>query len=516
MRVENFLIDSARRLPNKTAIIAGGDRISYGELDKASDNLAASMVSEGICAGDRVVLFMSNCIEAVITIFAVQKAGAILVPLHDSTKPDKLSRIMKNCEARAILSEEHLLPNIDGVREQVPSLIMTINVGNKTKQTACRNFSFEQATSHDGKPPENPGTDLDLSTLVYTSGSTGVPKGVMMTHGSTVLAERSIAGYLEHSEDDILLSVLPFSSSYGLNQVFLALSTGATLVLEKSFAYSQIILNKIKEHNVTGFPLVPTMAAMLLQMKNIKPDDFLHLRYITNAAASLPVSHINKLQKLFPMASLYSMYGQTECKRGTWMPPEQLEKHPGSVGIAIPGTTAYVVDEQGAVAAPGETGELVISGNHLMKGYWNDDEATKKVLRPGPLPGQKILHTGDLFTADEDGFLYFVARKDDIIKTKGEKVAPREVEIVLHELDEVGEAVVIGIPDAIFGEVLKAIIIPVDKIRLDKRQIMRHCARRLESFKVPASIEFLKEMPKLANGKIHRRILKQQIMESVA
>lgn len=516
MRVEHFIQASAKRAPDKVAIITGGGSMSYIELDRASDRLAACMVHEGICRNDRVVLFMSNRLEAVTTIFAVQKAGAVLVPLHPSTKSDRLRHILNNCEARAIITEDLHLSKVGEVLEHVPSISLTINAGDKTGEAANRNLSFEQALSQNVMPPKNPNSDDDLSTLIYTSGSTGTPKGVMMTHQSTVMAEQSIAGYLEHNKDDVILSVLPLSSSYGLNQVFLAFLTGATLVLEKSFAFPQIILNKMIEHKVTGFPLVPTMAAMLLQMKNIKSDDFPHLRYITNAAASLPVCHINKLQKLFPMASLYSMYGQTECKRGTWMPPEQLAKRPGSVGIAIPGTKAYVVDDQGALAAPGETGELVISGSHLMKGYWNDEEATKKALRPGPLPGQKILHTGDLFTADEDGFLYFVARRDDIIKTKGEKVAPREVETVLHELDEVGEAIVIGVPDALFGEVLRAIIISVGKTRLDKRQIMRHCARRLEDFKVPASIDFLKEMPKLANGKIHRRILKQQILESIA
>ncbi len=336
-----------------------------------------------------------------------------------------------------------------------------------------------------------------------------------MSHESTIMVERSIADYLEHGEDDIILSALPISSSYGLSQVFQAILTGATLLLEKNFTFPSRTLEKLKQHKVTGFPLVPTMAAMILQMKNIKPRDFPHLRYITSAAASLPVSHIKKLQKLFPGTALYSMYGQTECRRGTWMPPKQLHEHPGSVGMAIPGTNAFVIKPDGKLAAAGETGELVIRGPHLMTGYWNDDAATKKVLRPGELATEKQLHTGDLFTMDEDGFLYYVSRMDDIIKTKGEKVAPGEVEAVLHELDEVGEAVVVGIPDAMLGQVLKAIIVPANGTRPAKKMIQQFCARRLEQFKIPAHIEFRREIPKNANGKIQRHRLQQQIPENV-
>jgi long-chain acyl-CoA synthetase len=229
------------------------------------------------------------------------------------------------------------------------------------------------------------------------------------------------------------------------------------------------------------------------------------LRYLTNTAAALPRAHIERLRDLFPQAKLYSMYGLTECKRCTYLPPEQLAIRPESVGIAIPGTEAYVVDEQGERVPPGTTGELVIRGAHVMKGYWNDDAATSRVLKAGPYPWEKVLHTGDLFRTDEAGFLYFVSRKDDIIKTRGEKVSPKEVENVLYELAGIREAAVIGVPDPLLGMAIKAIVAAEDG--LTERDVIRHCAARLEDFMVPSMVEFRGQLPKSENGKIARKEL---------
>ncbi|MCB1337548.1 MAG: long-chain fatty acid--CoA ligase, partial [Maritimibacter sp.] len=215
--------------------------------------------------------------------------------------------------------------------------------------------------------------------------------------------------------------------------------------------------------------------------------------------------------KLFPTTEIYSMYGQTECKRCTYLPPEQLKTRPGSVGIAIPGTQAFLVDETGARLPAGREGELVIRGAHVMKGYWNNPTATEKALKPGPLPGENQLHTGDLFRTDDEGFLYFVGRKDDIIKSRGEKVAPKEVEAVLHEIPEINEAVVLGRPDPVLGEAVHAIIVPKGDAKPDERQLLRYCRQRLEDFAVPASFEFRAELPKTANGKVDRKLLTEML-----
>ncbi len=514
MRVEDFLKDTARRLPDKCALVADGVRMSYGELDAMSDRLAACFVQEGIEPGDRIAIFMGNRFEAVVAIFAAQKAGAVFSPVNPSTKADKLGFILNNCDARAVVTEARLGPiAAEAIALLAPSVRLAIRVGGKESRIAPKTLSFEQALEEGSGGIGDPGIDIDLSMLIYTSGSTGLPKGVMMTHLNVVTAVRSITSYLKKTEDDIVLSVLPISFDYGLYQILMAFSTGATLVLEKSFAFPRAILDRLAEERATGFPLVPTMAAMILKMPDLKPESFPPLRFITNTAAALPVAHIEALQRLFPHTEIYSMYGMTECKRCTYLPPEQLRQRPGSVGIAIPGTQVFVVNERGKRLPAGQTGELVVCGAHVMKGYWKNPEATKKVLKPGPLPGESQLHTGDLFRTDDEGYLYFVGRKDDIIKSRGEKVAPKEVEAVLHEIPEVSDAVVIGLPDPVLGLAVTAVIVLAGNSTIDKRQLLRHCQQRLEDFAVPASFEIRGELPKTANGKVDRRLLREMLMQ---
>ncbi len=259
---------------------------------------------------------------------------------------------------------------------------------------------------------------------------------------------------------------------------------------------------------MTGLPGVPTLYAMLLQM-DLSHFDLSSLRYMTNTAAALPVEHIRRLRELFPWVRFYSMYGLTECKRVCYMPPEELDRRPASVGIPIPGTEVWIEDETGRRLGPGEVGELVVRGSHVMQGYWNDPEETARRYRPGRYPAERLLYTGDLFWMDEDGFLYFVARKDDIIKTRGEKVAPREVEDVLYRLPGVAEAVVIGVPDPILGQAIKAFIICSDGVRLTEQDVLRHCAQYLEDFARPKYVEFRQSLPKTPSGKMDRRALKE-------
>jgi acyl-CoA synthetase (AMP-forming)/AMP-acid ligase II len=297
------------------------------------------------------------------------------------------------------------------------------------------------------------------------------------------------------------------SFDYGLYQILMGFLAGATVILEPSFAYPQVILERLSLENVTGFPLVPTMAAILLQMKGLSPGRFPRLRYITNTAAALPPSHIERLRGLFPATRIYSMYGLTECKRVSYLPPDQLAIRPSSVGKAIPNTEVYIVDERGGRVGSGTVGELVVRGAHVMKGYWEKPEETDRVLKPGPLPGEKVLYTGDLFRMDGEGYLYFVGRKDDIIKTRGEKVSPKEVEAVLYTLPEVKEAAVVGVEDPILGQAIKAVLVLADGAALSERDVMRHCAARLEDFMVPKSVEFRSSLPKTTTGKISKREL---------
>ncbi len=505
MRVEEFLRASARRLPDKVALVAGELRLTFKDIDVASDRLATTLGARGVERGDRVVVFMDNCVEAVVAIFATLKAGAVFSPVNASTKAEKLAYILNNCGATALVTQHRLSSAAADALAEAPSVKLAVVAGGQQAPTLRGGLHWRDALATDAAPPACPGIDIDLAMIIYTSGSTGFPKGVMMTHRNIDAAATSITTYLENTPDDVILNVLPISFDYGLYQMLMAIRLGATLVLEKSFVFPQAIFEKMRAERVTGFPIVPTMAALILQMRDLKPGSLPDLRYVTNTAAALPPAHIARLQTLFPGVRLYSMYGQTECKRCTWLPPSELQRRPGSVGIAIPNTEAYVADDRGDRVAPGVVGELVIRGPHVMQGYWRDEAATARALRPGLFPWEKVLQTGDLFRADEDGFLYFVGRKDDIIKSRGEKVSPKEVESVLYALPGVREAVVVGVADPILGMAIKAVVALEHDASLTAEEVMRHCARHLEDFMVPKAVEFRDALPKSENGKIDRR-----------
>jgi acyl-CoA synthetase (AMP-forming)/AMP-acid ligase II len=284
---------------------------------------------------------------------------------------------------------------------------------------------------------------------------------------------------------------------------------GGRLVLEKSFTYPYKVINLMLQERVTGFPGVPTIFSILLQLEDIKKIDFKDLRYITNTGAALPVDHIRRIRETFPKATLYSMYGLTECKRVSYLPPEELDRRPASVGKGMPNEEVFLVDDSGQRITTSDTvGELVVRGANVMVGYWENPEETAKCLKPGLYPWEKALYTGDLFKMDEDGFLYFVGRKDDIIKSRGEKVSPKEVENVLHALSGVLHAAVIGIPDEVLGQAVKAFIVPKNGASLTEKDVLTHCRANLEDFMVPKHVEFREELEQTSSGKIKKTNLK--------
>ncbi|MDH6233980.1 long-chain acyl-CoA synthetase [Mesorhizobium soli] len=504
MRVETFLRHSAAAGPDRIAIVADGARLSYAELDAKSDRLAAALVAQGIKRGDRVVVFMENIWETAVAIFAVLKAGAVFCPVNPQLKADGVGFILRDCRPGAVLTQEKYLDPCAQASADLPSPPLLV-AARATGTLPANILPFEALVADESGPLPEAGGEDDLAMIIYTSGSTGRPKGVMMTHASMDAASGAIASYLENTAQDVVLGVLPLSFTYGLYQLLVTVRVGARLVLEKNFAFPQAVLERARAEGVTGLPLVPTIAAMLLSMKDLAPGTLPGLRYITNAAAPLPPAHVEGLRRLFPGAKLYCMYGLTECARAAYLPPEELERRPASVGKAIPGTEVVILDEAGQPVGPGTVGELVVRGPHLMRGYWENPEATDTVLRPSSKPGERQLHTGDLFRTDVEGFLYFVGRKDDMLKIKGEKVAPRQVEAALCECPSVVEAVAFGRPDPILGLALHAAVVVSDPPPTE-REIIRHCARLLPDFMVPKSIEFRAELPKTASGKVIRRL----------
>jgi amino acid adenylation domain-containing protein len=438
-----------------------------------------------------VGICLRNSAAAVIAIFATLKASALFVPLNAGTKHEKLAAILNDCAAHALITD----PTHAAVRDDVASLArIVITDPNRTIPVEA-----ERGAS---TPPPRRNIDLDLACLIYTSGSTGKPKGVMSDHSNVVFVSGSIIEYLGSREDDVVLNVLPLSFDYGLYQLLMTFRFGGTLVLENSFAYPALILDRIQQERVTGFPIVPTIAAMLLKM-DLGGFDLSSLRYVTNTAAELPAAHIEQLRRALPHVRLFSMYGLTETKRTLYLPPERLDQKPGSVGIPIPGTEAWIEDESGQRLGANCTGELVVRGRHVMRGYWGDAELSAKRFRAGKVPGERICRTGDLFRMDSDGCFYFITRKDDVIKSRGEKVAPKEVENVLYSIEGVIEAAVFGVPDPVLGQAIKAVI-AADGRPLSAAQVIAHCRRHLEEFMVPKHVEFCAALPKTPSGKIHK------------
>ncbi|MER9679014.1 acyl--CoA ligase [Mesorhizobium sp. M0184] len=509
--LHDYLTHSASRLGEKVALVCGNQRVTYGDLDMRSNAIAHHLTDAGIARGDRVVVFADNTVEAVIAFWAVLKANAVVCIVNPLTKSDKLDYLLNDCRPTALITDKHLHSIFREPARNCPSLrrmIVSGPIEHSDLQELPHAVRWDAAVAAArSTPPSRRCIDIDLAAIIYTSGSTGEPKGVMLTHRNMIAACASISSYLALAEDEVILNVLPLAFDYGLYQMIMAFGAGARLVLERSFAFPAQILGLIKQERVTGFPGVPTIFAALGELRSLRDQDFSSIRYVTNTAAALPLKHILLLQELFSGARIYSMYGLTECKRCTYLPPEDLERKPSSVGIAIPNTEMWIVDEHDRRVGPGVVGQLVIRGATVMKGYWGKPEATARKLKPGPLPGEQVLYTGDYCRMDAEGYLYFVGRGDEIIKSRGEKIAPKEVENVLMNIAGVREAAVIGVPDELLGQAVKAFVVMEQGSMIGEKQLQKECQRRLENFMVPKSIVIVPSLPMTDTGKLKKTAL---------
>lgn len=510
--VSEFLTYSAERYPDKVALVHLERRLTYGEIESMANRLAFALIKHRIGCGDRVAIFMDNAIEAVISIFAALKAGAAFMVISHTTKAKKLEYILNNSMAKILLCQSSRL---DVVRDiDSPYLeIVIVTSSDISDHASCIMHQIPNVTllhyeevinSYMNDTVRSRCIDLDLAAIIYTSGSTGYPKGVMLSHLNMVSAAHSITTFLKNNENDVIVNVLPLSFDYGLYQILMGFLIGGRIILEKSFIYPYQVIDIMVKEKVTGLPGVPTIFAILLQMKNIHTYDLSSLRYITNTAAALPVSHIRRLRELFPQARLYSMYGLTECKRVSYLPPEELDRRPHSVGKAMPNEEVYIINGKGERVGPEETGELVVRGANVMLGYWEMPEEMAQCLKPGKYPGERVLYTNDLFKMDKDGYLYFIARKDDIIKCGGQKVSPKEIENAAYSLEDVIEASAVGTPDEIMGQAIKLFVVLRDGSKLTARDLLEHCSNHLEQSIIPKYIEIVSSLPKTAAGKICR------------
>lgn len=505
--LHHLLDRAAHRWPDRLAVADSGRTISYGELHRRAESIARGLSEEGVVRGDRVAIYLDNRIETVVAIFAALKAGAAFMMVNPTTKQQKLQQLLDNARASALVTCERGMTTLAGI-DRLASLKAAVTLGERPAPLACgaQVVSWSDLSEAPALPKVEVGNDRDLAALLYTSGSTGAPKGVMLSHLNVETVVDSVSTYLELTADDVTFCVLPLSFGYGLTQLFPAMHVGARLVLEKGIVFPPVTLTRMVEQGATGFAMVPTMANLLLNL-DLTRYDLSSLRYVTNAGAGLPPEIAKRFRQALPHVRLYLMYGQTECMRASYLDPQQVDARPDCVGRGMPNQETFVIDEAGAPVGPGEVGELVVRGPHVMNGYWELPEETERKLRPGRMAGEPMLYTGDLFRRDADGYLYFVGRQDDIIKSRGEKVSPREVENALYMLPGVAEAAVVGVPHPLLGQAVKAVVVLAEGASLDARAVQRHCAMHLEDFMVPSLVEFRTDLPKNERGKIVRRDL---------
>jgi acyl-CoA ligase (AMP-forming) (exosortase A-associated) len=515
--IHHMLLSSAKRFPGKEALVHDTVRMSYAEVCAAVNSLAHGLNAAGLERGDRLGIFLEPSVHQAISIFAASRAGGVFVPINHVLYPEQVAHIMSDCRMKAVMTTRQRLNSLLEVLERVPSLRFVVVVGDGP-QPACPLpvYDYDELSAAGAAAHIDRCIEKDLAAILYTSGSTGKPKGVMLTHAQIMAGASIVSTYLEISDKDRILAVLPFSFDAGLNQIMTAFQQGGTIVLI-NFTFARQIVQMLVKENITGLAGVPTLWALLAQ-----PQSTLHktplpsLRYITNTGGAMPQTVLATLRSLLPATRIFLMYGLTEAFRSTYLPPEELDRRPTSMGKAIPNTEILVINEQGQLCKPGEVGELVHRGPTVSLGYWGQPELTAKVLRPHPLAppelqdGEKVCYSGDLVKMDEDGFLYYVGRRDTMIKSSGYRISPTEVEEVLFQSGRVRGAAVIGVPDDVLGQHVKAFVVARDSEPQDPDSLLAFCAERMPRYMVPRSIEFIDELPKTSSGKVDYPALRRR------
>ena len=500
---------SAASRPGHVAVIRDERSLTYAELHRRAEAAARGLREVGVQRGDRVALVCPNDLDMAVAVYGVALAGGCFCPINPSVKHDRLAYMLADTQAAAVVCDPELLEKVAGVAEETGAGPAGTVASFERGASGGREAGGGEPQAGDGAEPEPGGhiLDVDLASIIYTSGTTGEPKGVTLTHRNMTFVGESIIESLQMNSEDRVLCVLPLSFGYGLFQLLMCVRLGATLVMEPGFAFAGKVVEILERERITILPGVPSVFAVLTSLQGLAERDLPHLRLLTNAGAGLPEAMRAELRGTFPGAGLHSMYGLTECLRVSTLPPEEQDRKPGSVGKPIPGTDAWVADEEGQPLPPGEVGELLVRGGHVMQGYWRDLEATGLKLRPGHWPWERILATGDLFRADEEGYLYVEGRRDDQIKSRGEKVMPREVEDALLSHEAVHEAAVVGVPDRLLGQAICAHVVLAAGADAKPPELRRHCAERLEVHKVPKQVVIRDALPRTINGKLDRKAL---------
>jgi long-chain acyl-CoA synthetase len=511
--IHQFLEESAAKYPDKVALVQEGRRITYRELNGLADRFAGCLRENRIEPGERVILLLENCLEYVVSYYGILKTGAVAVPLSPDLKSDRIRYLLEELEPTVIVFSFKTEKTLQEIDRGCPSLRALI-IKNPKMLWGRQPFnilSWDEAVSVGiGKDSHLQIDAGSLGSIVFTSGSRGKPKGVMLSHRNIVSNTLAICRYLELSPNDIQMAVLPFYYVMGKSLLNTHMAVGGTVVLNNKFAFPVALLKEMIAERVTGFAGVPSTYAYLLHRSPLArfSGQMTTLRYCTQAGGHMARELKESLRRVLPdHVKIFIMYGATEASaRLSYLNPERYREKMDSIGQPIPGVHFDIVSPSGEAPPDGQIGELMVSGPNIMLGYWKDPEGTKQVLR-----GVAYL-TGDLAYRDAEGFYYVVGRKDGMIKTGGKRVNPQEVEEILHQLKEVQDVAILGTPDPILGQALSAFIVPVQGTSLSEREVLRFCSRFLQPFMIPKRINFRSSLPLTPNGKIDKERLSGWVM----
>lgn len=500
--IHDLLTASADRDADAVAVTHGQGNVTYGALETRTNRLAQLLRDRGVRRGDRVALLADNGADYVAGYFGILKSGACCVALNSQNRLRTNRMLLTDSGAVGLLACR------SQIRTALPDLVADqrdLRFVHTDRRDPAWELPAQIATSAsgdlDGFPDRRPAVAVgenDLCTILYTSGSTGTPRGVTLTHGNLAANTQQILAYLPVRADDRALVVLPFHYSYGKSLLLTHVAVGGRLVVDNRFAYPQAVLQTMAEQRITSFAGVPSTYAILCARTEFLARELPHLRYLTQAGGAMPPALTRRLLAAFsPRVQLFVMYGQTEAAaRLAYVPPERLPEKVGSIGIAIPGVELTVRRRDGSECDPGEVGELVARGANIMQGYWNDPAETDLVLENG------ALRTGDLGRRDEEGFITIVDRAKNMIKAGANRVSAKEIEDVIAEIEGVVEVSVVGVPDELLGEAIAAFVVPAERNGLNEQSVLAHCRSQLALYKLPRVIHFVGALPKSAAGKV--------------
>jgi long-chain acyl-CoA synthetase len=518
----DILQRSAERAPEKLAIICDNNRVSYGELNTKASQMAAMLRHLGVRTGEPVLISIANSVEFVVALFGIAKAGGLVVPVNPDLSSREFEYIVRHCEARVLITTaenrkllQDILPALT-----VPYAIVVLHEGPQyvrealAKEPSLRlRLCFPQEITGEEQGLEAPRLiDIDEAMIIYTSGTAGLPKGVVLTHLNLMTSMRSVVEYLRLSADDTGLICLPLFHIYTLSQLLTHLLCGGTAVLVENFLFPTQVLRFIERERVTGFGASPGAFQLLLNVKSLASYQLASLRYLLNSGGPLPQQTLLELMEAFPQAEIISAYGLTEAssrvshctyKKGS-------RRRLGSVGRPISNVDVRVVDAKGADVRPGELGEIVIRGSTVMKGYFKDADATARVLKSDGL------HTGDFAILDQERHMFIVGRRDDIVNSGGESISAKEVEEVLLSHQAIAEAAVVGKPDEVLGEALQAFIVLRPELTVAVDAVKEHCLTHLARYKVPRDFVICHTLPKTPSGKVQKRLLREHLVEEAS